>query len=319
MTTSPIPWLSLSKEEKKKFISSLDSVVSDCDGVLWLGSKVIPGATEVMNGFKTLGKSIFLLTNNSTKSNEELSRKSAGLGFNTTEDESIGTARLTALYLKSIDFKKKAYVIAGVAVENELKSVGIECIGVGPDVFQVRQHCEAIELMSQQNGIEEGVGAVVVGYDLHFSYPKLQKACTYLADPECILIATNTDERFPLPGRVFAPGCGAFVAAVAVATGRKPLVMGKPSPFAIDLVLRAKGLNPEKSMMIGDRCDTDIAFGNSANMKTLLVLTGVTDLELLKRFENENKTDLLPTYYVPSIADLVDDMNELIAESQQNQ
>uniref|UniRef100_A0A0A9XHV2 Phosphoglycolate phosphatase n=1 Tax=Lygus hesperus TaxID=30085 RepID=A0A0A9XHV2_LYGHE len=314
MSSAPKEWSSLTKDEKKGFISSLDSVVSDCDGVLWLGSRVLPGATDVMNGFKKLGKSIFFLTNNSTKSVAELTKKCIDMGFDTNEEEAIGTARLTALYLKSIKFNKKAYVIGHSSLAKELEAQGIQTFGIGPDVFQ-QQQGETIDLMNSVNGIKEGVGAVVVGYDLHFSYPKLQKACTYLADPECLFIATNTDERFPLPGGVFAPGCGSFVAAVAIATGRDPIVMGKPSPYAIDLVLRARGLNPERSLMIGDRCDTDIAFGNSSNMKTLLVLTGVTNEKLLKEYEKSRKLELLPTVYTPAIVDLVEIINEMIDQA----
>lgn len=313
MASLPKEWSSLSKDEKKDLISSLDSIVSDCDGVLWLGSKLLPGATDVMNGFKKLGKSIFFLTNNSTKSVAELTKKCIDLGFDTTESEAIGTARLTALYLNSINFKKKAYIIGGQSIQKELTSQGIQSFGVGPDLFQEQPLKETVELMSLQNGIQDGVGAVIVGYDIHFSYPKLQKACTYLADPNCLFIATNTDERFPLPGGVFAPGCGSFVASVAVATGRKPIIMGKPSPYAIDLVLKAKGIRPERSLMIGDRCDTDISFGNVTQMKTLLVLTGVTNRELLQEFIKEKKEELLPTYYTPAIADLVEIVNEMIS------
>ena len=53
---------------------------------------------------------------------------------------------------------------------------------------------------------ESDVGAVIVAYDNHFSLPKIVKACTYLNDPNCLFIATNTDERYPHSGTFIWPG-----------------------------------------------------------------------------------------------------------------
>lgn len=55
--------------------------------------------------------------------------------------------------------------------------------------------------------LEQDVGAVIVAYDVHISLIKITKACTYLNNPNCIFIATNTDRRKMIPDkRVILPG-----------------------------------------------------------------------------------------------------------------
>ena len=70
------------------------------------------------------------------------------------------------------------------------------------------------------------------------------------------------------------PGDGTFVAAVAAATGRQPVVTGKPHEPIMELARsRAHASRP---LVIGDRLDTDVAAANAAGMDSLLVLTGVS-------------------------------------------
>ena len=55
-----------------------------------------------------------------------------------------------------------------------------------------------------------------------------------------------------------------MVAAVETAAGRKPLVLGKPSPFMFDIVRRRHpAVEPARTLMIGDRsADEKLAGGD---------------------------------------------------------
>lgn len=83
-------------------------------------------------------------------------------------------------------------------ITKELDYVGIPHIGVGPDPV-LNSPYEAFEM-------DPEVGAVIVGFDEHFSYRKMMKAASYLKDKAVHFIATNTDERFPTSGSLVIPG-----------------------------------------------------------------------------------------------------------------
>ena len=53
-----------------------------------------------------------------------------------------------------------------------------------------------------------------------------------------------------------------------VASDTKPINMGKPSKEFVDIIIKSKNLRPERTMMVGDRLDTDILFGKNGGLKT---------------------------------------------------
>ncbi|SCD76870.1 HAD-hyrolase-like [Streptomyces sp. ScaeMP-6W] len=85
--------------------------------------------------------------------------------------------------------------------------------------------------------------------------------------------ASNTDLTIP-SGRGIAPGNGAAVEVVRIATGATPQVAGKPlPPMHRETVLRT---GADRPLVVGDRLDTDIEGAFNGGVDSLLVLTGVT-------------------------------------------
>jgi ribonucleotide monophosphatase NagD (HAD superfamily) len=89
-----------------------------------------------------------------------------------------------------------------------------------------------------------------------------------------LFIATNLDTSFPSVGGKIFPGGGSIVAPLIVSTGRKPIVIGKPESWLLDDMVEKHNLDRSRCIMVGDRLDTDILFGQKGHLKTLLVFTG---------------------------------------------
>ena len=68
--------------------------------------------------------------------------------------------------------------------------------------------------------------------------------------------------------------CGALCACLTAATGRGPVVLGKPEPALLLDICRRAGVRPGEAAMVGDRLYTDIAMGRRAGVPAVLVLTG---------------------------------------------
>lgn len=276
-----------------------------CAGVLWITNDIINGSEKVMNRFQELGKQIYFVTNNSTKTRLEFLEKAHRLGFNITEDGIISTAYATAKYLQNRNFTKKVYLVGTTGIANELDNVGIRHTAPGPDVTTNIQNLFA------EFKPDAEIGAVVVGFDEHLSFPKMYKAATYLSNPDCLFIGTNTDERFPSTNGI-VPGTGAIVRAIETCAERKATIMGKPNKSICESLINGHIIVPERTLMIGDRANTDILLGTNCGFQTLLVGTGVHSLDDVKRWQESNSNDdkkLLPDVYLPRLGDLLPFLN----------
>jgi HAD superfamily hydrolase (TIGR01450 family) len=110
---------------------------------------------------------------------------------------------------------------------------------------------------------------VVVGSDEHVSYSHIRQASRYIFEG-ARFIATNADGSFPSPKGPL-PGTGAIVEAVKATTNEEPVVVGKPFPPMYDLALKDLSIACERTVMIGDTLDSDIAGAKRAGISGVLV------------------------------------------------
>ncbi|KAI9592208.1 4-nitrophenylphosphatase [Syncephalis fuscata] len=278
----------ITKKAFDTFIDRFDTFLFDCDGVLWHGQHLIPGASKALEILRKREKRILFVTNNSTQSRQNYTKKFEKLGLAAHKEEIFGSAYAAAVYLRTvIDFPadKKVYVIGQSGICDELDNESIQHNNPQDDATDV--DWEQVEQIKP----DPTVGAVLVGFDMQINYRKLAKAYVYLkSNPDCLFLATNTDSTFPHLNGSF-PGTGTMVAAIKESTGREPRVLGKPTQTMLDCIVAKYHLDRSKTCMVGDRLNTDIQFGIQGGMSTLLVNTP------------RNQT-IIPEYYADSLGSL---------------
>lgn len=253
------------------------------DGVIYRGEKPMNDAASTLASLSNAGRTVTFLTNNSGSTRQEYVDKLARMNIPVSLDQIFTSAYAAALYLQPLGAKgKTVFAVGHSGIVRELSEIGMNV------------------LTKPGEAPAEQVDYVVAGIDRAFTYDKLNFA------HQCILrgaqfIATNRDATFPVEtGTV--PGAGSIIASIATATGREPIVIGKPESLAVEKILSVTGSQISETLMVGDRLDTDIAAGNRLGIKTALVLTGVSTRE-----DAETALGLLkPSLIIGSLAELLE-------------
>lgn len=227
-------------------------VVCDLDGVVRRGESAVAHAVERLSA---LTVPVVYATNNASLTPEDVARQLRGLGLTVTANDVVTSSQAGA-----------AYVAERVAPASTVLAVG------GPGVAAALTEAG----LRPVTGTHDGVVAVLQGYGPQVSATDLAHAA-YAVEAGARWVATNRDSTLPTQDGV-APGNGALVAAVALATGTQPVSVGKPEPPLYRLAVQRLGCPAREALAIGDRLDTDIAGARAAGLDSLWVLTGVDGL-----------------------------------------
>jgi 4-nitrophenyl phosphatase len=246
--------------------------VFDLDGVVYLDSTAVPGAGDALVGLRDAGHQILFATNNSARAAETV----AG-----------NIERRTGFVPDS-----GSVITSGLAAANLLSETEEVCLLLGSEELGSTLSQAGIELTTDPSR----AAAVVVGLDLQLSYERLTRAVVAIQGG-ARFIATNDDPTYPMPNARY-PGAGSIVAAVERATGKTPIVCGKPNAPMRRLVERR--IEHSDVWMVGDRPDTDLALAAEAGWGKILVLSGVTD------HDHTLPRSLQPDHTIATIADLPD-------------
>jgi 4-nitrophenyl phosphatase len=315
-----IPVLLSDRGSVSSFIQeNFDTIVFDCDGVLYRGSHLIPNMTETLTSLISSDKHVMFLTNNAGLSRLQLQQKLQRLfGQNCpiSEEQIISSSYACANYMKEKEIQASqqhkwnnnskqninVYVVGTAGLCQELRNFG----------FNVLTYSDGDKYNMNRDELEEynffdfpPIDFVVCGLDTNFNYRKLCIVTNILdQQKDAEFLATNMDS-FDLVGDSPAkklPGNGSIVKAIEVSSQRKANNIGKPSAFLANFILKKHGniRNPLRTLMVGDRLDTDIAFAKMGGMSSALVLTGVTTVDKIIEIDvEESMREPMPDIIFP--------------------
>ena len=247
----------------------------DLDGTIYVGERLVAGATEVVAALRAEGRPLAFLTNKPLQTRDDYAAKLRRLGIPATADDVINSSLVLARHLRALDPGAPVFVIGEPPMLAEMAAHG----------FEVRD--------------DERVRWVVIAFDRTFTYAKLNTALQAVLGG-ARLIATNPDRTCPVEGGQI-PDCAGMIAAVEAVTDTKvETIVGKPSPIILEVALAALGCSAGESVIVGDRIETDMMMGKRRGLATILVLSGVT------RPGDPRIAVLAPDHVIRSIEELIE-------------
>ena len=229
-----------------------DVALLDLDGVVYVGPAAVPGALEHLLAAQASGMRLAYVTNNASRTPETVASHLRDLGFPAPPESVVTSAQAAARVLAGlVPSGSRVLVVGGAGLSEALLERGLRPV----------------------SSLEDDPAAVAQGFSPDVGWALLAEGA-YALERGLPWVASNTDLTIPTP-RGRAPGNGTFVEVLRLATGRTPLVAGKPeTPMHAEAVARTGSSAP---LVVGDRLDTDIEGANRAGVPSLLVFTGVTD------------------------------------------
>lgn len=235
--------------------SGYDQFVVDLDGCMWLGGEPIDGSARAVAVLREAGKRVAFVTNDSRHTAEDQVARLWRQGVQASLGDVVTVGGALQHLLAETRQGRTAFVIGTAAVKQHVEQAGLRVV-----------NGTALEAVAE---------VVVIGGTEELVYDDLRVAA--LAARHCgDIVATSRDPVYPQPDGLW-PGTGAILAAVEVASGRTAVAVGKPEP---QLFLTALDrLGDARTLVVGDRLDSDVAAAKRAGLDAALVLSGGTSAD----------------------------------------
>lgn len=258
--------------QKNKLISDYDCYCFDLDGTVYVGNNEIEGVVETINRLSELGKNVYFISNNSSKSKTEYVKKLSSIGLNSNVNQIVlsSDALISYLHEKNV---KKVFVLGTNSLKKVILDSGLDLCSHNPEF-------------------------VVIGYDTELTYSKLTDACR-LINNGVDFISTHSDLVCPSENGPI-PDIGLLTSMIEKTTNKRVFkVFGKPNAELINSLIKKEQLSKKNTLMIGDRLYTDIQMAVNADVDSLLVLSGDTTRDSVESHPN------MPTYVLKDVSEIL--------------
>jgi glycerol 3-phosphatase-2 len=231
-----------------------DVALLDLDGVVYIGHRAVPGAADALGRARAAGMRTAFVTNNAFRTPAAVAALLTELGVAAAVDDVVTSAQAAArLLARRLAPGAPVLVVGGMGLRVAVREMGLRPVSTAA----------------------ERPAAVVQGYNPGLSYGLIAEGGAAVA-AGALFVASNADTTVPGNDGRLRPGNGSLIEVITKATGRDPIVAGKPErPLHREAILRTGARRP---LVVGDRLDTDIAGARRAGADSLFVLTGVTDV-----------------------------------------
>lgn len=243
----------------------------DMDGTVYKGGVPIPGAKDFIEKLRSEGIPFVFLTNNSAHGRSFYHSKLTRMGFDVGVENILTSTIATIRFLLSERPGMTVYPVAVPEVVEEMRTAGISLVDSDPDI-------------------------VVLTFDTTITYGKINDAYHFLMGG-AELIATHPDDLCPTEDS-YDIDIGPFIRMFEQMCSTEAVVIGKPNRLMLEMAAREMGVDPDDTVMVGDRLYTDIEMAIRAGTQSILVLSGETDMAMV---ESSGKR---PTAIVDSVADI---------------
>ncbi|SCL17091.1 Haloacid Dehalogenase Superfamily Class (subfamily) IIA [Micromonospora pallida] len=241
------------RDADRPLVERYRTMLFDLDGVVYRGAVAVDHAAPALADLARRGRDRIFVTNNPARTPSEVAALLDRLGVPASAASVVTSAQVAAaMTAATVPPGSRVLAVGGAAVLAALRQEGLTPVRTAAD----------------------DPVAVVQGSAPEVDWRQLAEA-SYAVAWGLPWIATNLDLAVPREGGM-APGNGALVHAVTLATGRVPLVAGKPEPAIFEYACRR---GPGPHVMVGDGLATDVEGAHRSGLDSVLVLTGVTGVD----------------------------------------
>jgi HAD superfamily hydrolase (TIGR01450 family) len=252
-----------------------DQFILDLDGCVWIGDEPTPRAVEAVEALRDGGKAVAYATNDPRSATEDYVARLWKIGIRASVGDVVTVGGAVQHLLAETRTGRTAFVIGTAALRKHVTDAGLKIMN-------------DTDLATRAEVVVVGGTEALTYEDLRVASLAVRRGADFLA--------TARDPTYPQPDGLW-PGTGAILAAVEVASGRTAETVGKPQP---QLLLTALDrLGEGRTLVVGDRVDTDLTAAAAADLDAALVLSGGTEREALNGFEPE------PVAVTETLADLL--------------
>ncbi len=239
----------------------------------------IPGAREVLERIAASGRPYAVFTNGSHVAPDAFARQLRAAGLPVADGQALTPLCSVQAYLDRFHGEARVLSFATEAARAYLEGAGVRLVDGG-------------------NGTR--VDAVFVAHTDRADFDELERAARAVIAGARLLTGSYVPAYAGASGPILSRGA-MITAAIAKASGARPIVVGKPSRAAVREMGRRLGVPPAEIAVVGDDVKLDVALGRLGRSTTVLVRSGISGALDLARIPERRR----PHLTVDTVAELL--------------